>query len=704
MGTQVFQNCTSLTDVTITGNMPILSYGTFDGCTNLTNATLPDSMTEIGMDAFSGCAKLTGVVLPASLQTIGQYVFDGCSSLGNVTIPANVTTIGNYAFRNCTGLTDLTILGDVTSMGTQVFQNCTSLTDVTITGNMPILNYGTFDGCANLTNVRLPDSMTEIGMDAFSGCAKLTGVVLPASLQTIGSYAFDGCSSLASVTIPDSVTSIGDGAFRSCNALATVNYGGTEAQWNAISVGTYNDPLTNAAIQYTPSTRSMVSYAAPGYTDVPADAWYAEAAAYCREHGLMNGTAAATFSPDDTLTRAMMVTVLHRLAGTPAAAAASSFSDVEPGKWCAEAVSWASGKGIVQGYGDGTFRPNDPVTHGQVALIFQRYSGNPNVQTVGADTPRTPATRAEIAVTLMNYAKGQELAPGTLSVFSAMDVMCSPSGIAQDRDGSLLITDLYNKQIWRVLNRASESYAGGATMEDLYGQPVGGYNDAGLGGSYFKEPWAIAPFLGGWAVSDAENNVVRLIQANGVQTLNGAANEKLTVTKLGVAFNHPTGLASDSEGNLYVSDTFNGAVRKITPKGGVSTAAENLADPTGLCWKDGVLYIAETGANRIVKLQNGKVVRVAGSGQEGLSDGAAERSTFSAPQGVAAGDDGSVYVADTGSSAVRKIKDGAVTTLAARDPERLDGGLASPAGLLVQDGRLYICDTFARKVFVYQLA
>jgi len=232
---------------------------------------------------------------------------------------------------------------------------------------------------------------------------------------------------------------------------------------------------------------------------------------------------------------------------------------------------------------------------------------------------------------------------------------------------------------------------------------VGGYNDAGLSSSYFKEPWAIAPFLDGWAVSDAANNVVRLIQPDGVQTLNGTAKEKLAVTKLSVEFDHPTGLASDSEGNLYVSDTFNGTVRKVTPKGGVSTVVKDLSEPTGLCWKDGALYIAETGRNRIIKAADGKLSLLAGSSAAALTDGTAGRATFSAPQGVAVDSDGSVYVADTGNGAIRKIKDGAVTTLAFRDPEQLNGGLTSPVGLLVQDDRLYICDTFARKVFVYQL-
>ena len=341
---------------------------------------------------------------------------------------------------------------------------------------------------------------------------------------------------------------------------------------------------------------------------------------------------------------------------------------------------------------------NDPVTHEQVALIFQRYSGNPNVQTEGADTPKTPATRAEIALTLMNYAKTYQ--PGTLSSVSAIDVMCAPSGIALDKNGTLLVTDVFSKQLWRVENRTGTAYAGGATVPDLYGQPLGGYNDASLGSSTFKEPWAIAPFLDGWAVSDTANNAVRLVRTSGIQTLNAATKEKLTVTNLGVAFNRPTGLAADGDGNLYVSDTGSGTVRRVSPQGGVTTVAKNLSDPMGLCWKNGALYIAETGRNRIVKLEKGTVSVVAGSGTADLTDGAAKTAAFSAPQGVTAGDDGSVYVADTGNSAIRKIKGGTVTTLAVQDPQQLSGGMISPTGLLLQGNSLYICDPFTRKIAI----
>ena len=144
-------------------------------------------------------------------------------------------------------------------------------------------------------------------------------------------------------------------------------------------------------------------------------------------------------------------------------------------------------------------------------------------------------------------------------------------------------------------------------------------------------------------------------------------------------------------------------MRKITPQGRVTTAASRLSEPMGLCWKNGALYIAEAGAHRVVKLKDGKLSTVAGSGEEGLADGPAEQAAFSAPQGVAVGDNGAVYVSDTGNSAVRMVRDGEVTTLAVRDVSLARAGLTAPRGLLVQGDRLYICDGFARKVFVLRL-
>lgn len=93
-------------------------------------------------------------------------------------------------------------------------------------------------------------NVTSIGDKAFYFCTSLTSVTIPNSVTSIGDDAFDLCTSLTSVTIPDSVTSIGDYAFLVCSSLTDVYYTGTQEEWNKISIGVYNDDLTNATIHY----------------------------------------------------------------------------------------------------------------------------------------------------------------------------------------------------------------------------------------------------------------------------------------------------------------------------------------------------------------------------------------------------------------------------------------------------------------------
>lgn len=286
---------------------------------------------------------------------------------------------------------------------------------------------------------------------------------------------------------------------------------------------------------------------------------------------------------------------------------------------------------------------------------------------------------------------------------SAMNTICAPSGIVEAGDGSFLVTDTYNKVIWKVNGGVSTVFAGKTGAADIYGEPLGGYNDSSLDQSYFKHPWAISPFLDGFAVTDTDSNVVRLVRAgsNKTQTATGKK-QKGAANGYGIAatFSHPTGLATDEEGNLYIADTGNNKIRKLTPTGDITTYAEGLNEPTGLCYKNGVLYVAESGANRIVKIVNGSVYVAAGSGAQGTADGSLEQAQFSEPQGIAVSDDGAVYVSDTGNSSIRKIHNGQVTTLIACDKTAMEQYPMEPLGLMIRGNQLYVCDNFSKKVFV----
>lgn len=122
------------------------------------------------------------------------------------------------------------------------------------------------------------------------------------------------------------------------------------------------------------------------FNDVSANDWFASAVDYVTDRGMMNGTGTNTFGPKANTTRGMVVTVLYRLENEPSTAAAS-FTDVASGAYYANAVAWANANGIVSGYGNGKFGPNDKVTREQLAAILYRYAQYKKYDvSVGEDT------------------------------------------------------------------------------------------------------------------------------------------------------------------------------------------------------------------------------------------------------------------------------------------------------------------------------
>lgn len=109
------------------------------------------------------------------------------------------------------------------------------------------------------------------------------------------------------------------------------------------------------------------------FRDVASTDWFYDAVRFVYGAGIMNGTEEHTFSPNRVTSRGMIVTILHRLEGTPAAPS-RKFADVPEGTWYTQAVDWAAANGIVVGYISGNFGPNDPITREQLATILYRYA------------------------------------------------------------------------------------------------------------------------------------------------------------------------------------------------------------------------------------------------------------------------------------------------------------------------------------------
>lgn len=142
--------------------------------------------------------------------------------------------------------------------------------------------------------------------------------------------------------------------------------------------------------------------------DVYPTAWYSPAVDYALENGIMGGYNNTTFGPNDQLSRAMVVQVLYNKEGQPAIEGGNKFPDVKGGDWFNNAVTWGAQKGVVGGYGDGRFGPNDNVTIEQIAVILWNYSGNPAVGGNAADL----GAHSDWAANALGWAAGEGLFEG----------------------------------------------------------------------------------------------------------------------------------------------------------------------------------------------------------------------------------------------------------------------------------------------------
>jgi len=240
-----------------------------------------------------------------------------------------------------------------------------------------------------------------------------------------------------------------------------------------------------------------------------------------------------------------------------------------------------------------------------------------------------------------------------------------------------------------------------------------GLPGAGNGGgrrTRFADPYGVVQDSAGnlYVADGGNNNTIRKIAVDGTASVLAGGQEGYAEGQGGVAaFNTPSGLAIDRQGNLYVADTGNNAIRKVTPQGLVSTVAgDGLAGnrdghgataqfngPLGVAVAaDGVLYVADTYNDRIRRIAlSGEVTTIAGGARAGLADGPAAQALFDTPTALVLSAAGDLYIADSGNHAIRKLgKDGQVSTVAvAKDDER-DALLRAPVALaLSADGYLY---------------
>ncbi|HTK20026.1 MAG TPA: NHL repeat-containing protein [Mucilaginibacter sp.] len=263
---------------------------------------------------------------------------------------------------------------------------------------------------------------------------------------------------------------------------------------------------------------------------------------------------------------------------------------------------------------------------------------------------------------------------GSANGLDSLATFNKPFGVAADAAGNLYVADAGNNLIrmissaGMVSNFAGTGIAGSSNVADsvTFNSPLGVAVD-GSGNVY---------------VADYGNNLIRKItQAGVVSTLAGSgakgADDGLDTA---ATFNLPEALAVDAAGNIYVVDNGNDLIRKVTPAGQVTTfagsgqpgksdgtgAAASFNSPFGIAIDaSGNLYVADSGNNLIRKITpDGSVTTIAGSGLKGANNGAGKAASFNTPAGIAVDKSGNIYVADENNNLIRKISQaGTVTTI-----------------------------------------
>ena len=293
-----------------------------------------------------------------------------------------------------------------------------------------------------------------------------------------------------------------------------------------------------------------------------------------------------------------------------------------------------------------------------------------------------------------------------------------PSGVATDSAGNLYIADRSNNRVRKVAtNGIITTVAGNGTAG--YSGDQGPATSAELNG-----PFGVAvDTSGNLYIADAGNNRIREVTTNG--TINTVAGNGIpgysgdNGPATSAELQSPFGVALDTGGNLYIADSANNRVRKVTSgtittvaggasqgysgDGGPATSA-GLHNPTGIVLdSSGDLFIADRLNFAIRKVTNGTITTIAGNGTQGYSGdgGSATAASLSLPYAVALDSSANVYIADAGSSRIREVAGGIINTIAGSGNQALgDGGaatnayLANPQGIALDShGNIYIADT-----------
>lgn len=409
-------------------------------------------------------------------------------------------------------------------------------------------------------------------------------------------------------------------------------------------------------------------------------------AKYLIDRSIVSGYPDGTFRPEEPATRAELAIMLVKLKNIePKATKTPSFKDVPQDHFAYHYVEALAEQKILGGYQDQTFRPEQKITRAELAAIFSRYFGTGSGEMMDRNIIDLPKT---------HWAYKQVVAAVDAGILNLTDGKVEPNQPAtRARVVLALAVGEMNKQ-----QNLEESVDGGAqvltyAVLDPFGSPSFGVRGEGNSIVFSDSQNYKLEVIGGYKVVSTLAG-----KSTGQDDYGMPMGGYKDGTSAEAMFAAPKGIAHDGHGTFYVADSENGAIRTVDWKGNVKTLVKGLNNPIGIALgANGEIYVAETLNHRILKIDaQGKWTVLAGGGYKvengepvgTFADGKGAAAKFNEPQGLAIDNEGNLYVADTGNQRIRKVSpDGVVTTLAGSGNVLIDRTTYVEGGYRDGDGK-----------------
>lgn len=404
-----------------------------------------DTVTIDGKYTGSGAVNMTGIARKVYVAAEGQQ--DVTSNTGNV----SVQTQGGYRYlvelkQDNVAAGTVAIAVTSTGNGTLSANRSTAkpgeivtITTIPTTGQAVSsisakTNSGanvsvTSTGVANQYRFTVPQNATSVTVTASFGVATAANLTITSSNYGLAATSSTQVYAGQEVT----VTTTPYTGYRATGVTVTTNAGTLTATRTANNVYKFTVPANATYVTVTPTFAADTGLP---FVDVPANDFYLDAVKFVYEKNLMNGITATTFGGSRTITRGQIVTILHRLSGSPAVSGTSSFQDVPANEYYATAIAWAANNGIVNGRSSTSFAPNDAITRQELAAILYRYTsfrGLTNNKLANLSVYTDQGQVDGYAATPMQWCVGNGIINGT------SNTTLTPRGTAQRYQAAIML-------------------------------------------------------------------------------------------------------------------------------------------------------------------------------------------------------------------------------------------------------------------------